>query len=395
MVKIEITARTFRMTRRKLCIVATVPVALNVFMLPHIRELQGDFRIWLVSNGVATEIDMQLSEHVNFFQVRFARKIRLFQDLKALYEIWRFLKSVKFDCVLSIMPKTGLLAMLGALLAGVPVRVHIFTGQVWANKTGFSRFILKSFDKVIVRCSTNVLADSPSQREFLIEEGVVSADRISVMAEGSICGVDSVRFAADASLRQSTRQFLNIPDEAIVYLFLGRLNHDKGVHILVAAFKALAAREIRAHLLVVGPDEEGFDDILVSLEQKFAGRMHRVGFTRTPEAYMCAADVFCLPSYREGFGSVVLEAASAGIPSVASRIYGLTDAVDDGVTGQLFTVGDIDALMNAMQRMASDALRRQQMGEAAKLRAISRFSQARVVAAFRAYLLRLLDGRKC
>lgn len=373
-----------------LCIVSTVPSAINSFMAPHVKVLAGVLSVSLVTNGAEADMDGVLNERVEFVCIPFTRKISFIQDVKTLFQSWKLFRSKKFDCVLSIMPKTGLLAMMAASMAGVPVRIHIFTGQVWANKTGLSRFLLKNLDKVIVRCSSNVLADSRSQREFLIKEGVVPANRISVLADGSICGVDSVRFAADKLLRQSIRESLHIPGEAIVYLFLGRLNYDKGVHLLIAAFKVLAAKEKLAYLLLVGPDEDGFDDLLTSLQQQFIGRVHRVGFTKTPEAYMCAADVFCLPSYREGFGSVVLESASVGIPTIASRIYGLTDSVDDGVTGDLFTVGDVDALTNAMQRMASDGLRRQQMGKAARLRSVSLFSQARVVEAFCSYLLRLL-----
>ena len=84
--------------------------------------------------------------------------------------------------------------------------------------------------------------------------------------------------------------------------------------------------------------------------------------------------MFCLPSYREGFGTVIIEAAASGIPAVASRIYGVTDAIEDGVTGLLFEPHDVEALAGCMRRLASDRVLRLAMGENARTRAVRDFS---------------------
>jgi lipopolysaccharide/colanic/teichoic acid biosynthesis glycosyltransferase len=109
-------------------------------------------------------------------------------------------------------------------------------------------------------------------------------------------------------------------------------------------------------------------------------RLHFCGYTPVPERYMAASDILCLPSYREGFGSVAIEAAAAGVPAVASRIYGIVDAVIDGTTGLLYEPGDIDGLAERIECLA-DPDRRAVMGAAARRRAVSDFSQDAVTAA--------------
>jgi glycosyltransferase involved in cell wall biosynthesis len=143
------------------------------------------------------------------------------------------------------------------------------------------------------------------------------------------------------------------------------------------------------HWLVTGPDEAGMADHIRSVAGRLGERLHFQGFTREPQAYMAAADVFCLPSYREGFNNSVLEAAAVGIPTVASRIYGLTDAIEDGVSGLLVPPADAPALAAALQRLLNDAQARRIMGQAARERALELFSRERIVEGLAAFYRRL------
>jgi glycosyltransferase involved in cell wall biosynthesis len=303
----------------------------------------------------------------------------------ALWQLWRFFRRSRFDAVHSVTPKAGLLAGIAARLAGVPVRIHWFTGQVWVTRTGFMRRLLKAADRLIATNATHVLVDSHSQRDFLIDEGVVARDRAEVIAAGSICGVDARRFHPDAQARAAVRAELGVADVDKMILFLGRWNHDKGVLDLARAFAALAATHGQVHLVIVGPDEEGLAGEVRALCAASADRLHMVGFTREPERFMAAADIFCLPSYREGFGSVLLEAAAVGIPSVATRIYGITDAVVEGVTGLLVPPGDVAALTTAVARLVADDVLRMRLGAAAQVRARQDFSQEAVTAGLLGY----------
>jgi glycosyltransferase involved in cell wall biosynthesis len=201
-----------------------------------------------------------------------------------------------------------------------------------------------------------------------------------VLGLGSISGVDLERFHPDLNLRQSIRAQLGVPDEACLLLFLGRLNRDKGIFDLAQAFARLARDFSQVWLAMVGPDEAGVENRFNALCGDALARVVRVDYTAVPEQYMAAADVFVLPSYREGFGSVVIEAAACGVPAVASRIYGLTDAVEEGETGLLHPPGDVAALHETLVRICADSGLRARMGEKARLRAGANFSMASVTA---------------
>jgi glycosyltransferase involved in cell wall biosynthesis len=367
--------------RKRICFVTPLPLTINAFLRGHIDALKTSYDVTLVSNGSAGELAGVLGDHVSFVPIRIERRISIAHDLRALFTLWRFFRAEKFDSVHSITPKVGLLSMLAARGARIPRRFHTFTGQVWATQTGLRRFVLKSLDRVLGLNATRLLADSHSQRLFLIQNGVVKAPAIGVLAEGSVSGVDSQRFAYSAEVRARIRGQYGIPRDAVVFLFVGRLSRDKGVIDLSRAFATAAKKDANIHLMIVGPDEAGLQGEFSALAQRIAGRVHRVGLVDRPEHFMAAADVCCLPSYREGFGMVLIEAASVGLPAIASRIYGITDAVEDGVTGLLHRPTSDREISEAMLLLAADDGLRRRMGEAARQRVIDRFSEARVTGA--------------
>jgi len=351
-------------------------------MRAHIEALKKVYDVTLVANGKANDLSGLLDRQVSFIPLQIERKISIKNDVLALIALWRLFRKEKFDCIHSIMPKSGLLSMLAARLAGVPMRLHTFTGQVWATKKGFPRFALRFLDKVLANCAIRVLADSHSQRMFLLENNVVKPNKIVVLAEGSIAGVDVNRFKYNPDARCQIRAHNKIPDNAIVFLFLGRLNRDKGVPDLAQAFASAAIQNTDLHLMIVGSDEEGLDAELMTLAHRFPGRVSSADFTNCPEEYMSAAEVLCLPSYREGFGTVIIEAASVGLPAIASNIYGITDAVEDGITGILHQPGSVREIAEAMLLFATDRKLCRRMGNAARERAINKFSERIVTKAF-------------
>jgi len=368
--------------RKRICVVATIPFSLRMFMAPHIRALSDEYDITLVANGGPTDLEALIGEHVHFRAVPIERKISLLRDSATLFTLWRFFRESEFHCVHSITPKAGLLSMLAARLAGVPMRLHTFTGQVWATEKGLRRSLLKSMDKLLARSATKVLADSVSQQLFLIENEIVAPQEVTVLADGSVAGVDTQRFQYSAAARTRIRQQLNISGGAVVFLYLGRLNRFKGIIDLIRAFEMAAQYDSNLHLIIAGPDEENLATAVDALASRIPGRVHRVEYVNHPEQYMSAADVFCLPSYREGFGSVLIEAASIGIPAIASRIYGITDAVEDGVTGILHQPASDREIADAMTLLATDATLRHRMGRAARARVIDKFSEVRLTRAF-------------
>jgi len=363
-------------------------MAARAFLHEPIRGVARDHAVALATPCADPELLRALGTDGPAFCVPIARPMRPRQDLKALVALVRLLRRERFDAIHSVTPKAGLLAMLAGRIAGVPVRTHSFTGQVWATRAGFSRTLLKGVDRLLHRLTTFSLVDSPSQRDFLIREGVIAAERSAVLADGSISGVDPERFRPDSAARARIRAELGIDAAAPVLLFLGRLTGDKGLQDLVPAFAAVRRAHPELRLLLVGPDEEALGETLPDLAGDQADGVTLIGHTDAPEAYMAAADLFCLPSYREGFGSVLIEAGAAGIPAIASRICGVVDAVADGETGYLHPPRDQAEIERLLRLLVEDEGLRRRLGLAAMARARARFSAARLSQAFRDYYAR-------
>ena len=361
--------------RRHICIVVSDFMTVQAFLQDQIRALSETYEVTVVANTDDRDSLHRLNLKAELVPVPIPRKIDLWGDVCALLNLYSLFRKRKFILIHSITPKAGLLSMAAGKLAGIPTRLHTFTGQVWVTTSGWTRYLLKSADKFSAFCATEVLADSKSQLKFLVDEGIVDASKCHVLANGSISGVDVLRFRPDAAARRRVRDEVSIREDAFVFLFLGRLNKDKGVLDLARAFEHVAARRASTYLVCVGPDEGSIEARIRTICSSCGDRLRFVGQTPFPEQYMAAADVVCLPSYREGFGSVVIEAAATGIPTIASRIYGLTDAVQDGMTGCLHQPGNWEELADAMGSLAANHSLREQLGRQAHERANRDFAE--------------------
>jgi glycosyltransferase involved in cell wall biosynthesis len=377
-------------TFRSLCLTLTSPFVLNAFLQGHLSRLRQSLTLAVCVNLSESDIAVAVPEGVALHDVEIRRKISPFHDAVALWKLWRLYRRHQFDAVVTVTPKAGFLGMVAARLAGIPVRVHWFTGQVWATRKGLMRAMLKRIDRATAACATDTLADSHSQKDFLVREGVVAADKISVLGQGSISGVDTARFRPDPEARQRIRAELQIPDIDPCLVYVGRMSKEKGVPDLLAAFGRLREDFADLHLIMVGPDEE---ELLPQARIHGIPGLHVVGYTSNAEAYMAAADVICLPSRREGFGSVLIEAAACGLPAVASDIYGITDAVVENETGLLHPPGNVAALVECLRRLVSSDDLRLRLRKNAYGRAVMSFEAGHVEDLFGRFLGRLLNER--
>lgn len=363
---------------KKICFVLTSEIAVKSFLMSHIKALSSDYDISVLVNTTDNKFLSKLGIEAKVISLDIDRKINLISDLICLVRLIKLIKEHQFLAVHSVTPKAGLLAMLAAWVNKVPLRVHTFTGQVWANKLGFKRCCLKKLDCLIAFLTTHNIVDSPSQRQFLVDEQVIKVEKSIVFGEGSISGVDLKKFIPNLHVKNNIREQLNIEQDAFLFLFLGRLTRDKGVFDLAQAFTNLQSDG--AYLLFVGPDEQDMQTEIESITTSKSSFIRFVAYTSKPEEFMAAADVLCLPSYREGFGSVIIEAAAVGIPAIASRIYGITDAVVDGGTGLLHEPHDVLAIQSCMTEMINNQDMRLQLGEKARLRACKDFDSNLITA---------------
>jgi glycosyltransferase involved in cell wall biosynthesis len=206
--------------------------------------------------------------------------------------------------------------------------------------------------------------------------------------------VDAKRFKPDARARASVRGELGIPPSALVFVFVGRLKHDKGVLELASAFEEIARARDDLFLLFVGPDEEGLAPQIRTRCAEAGPHLRLIGWTDRPERYIAASDIFCLPSHREGFGSVIIEAAAAGLPAIGSRINGIVDAIEDGIGGLLYPARDEPALARAMQNLANEEGRRKALGAAARARALRDFAKESLTSELLVFYERILQSTK-
>jgi len=371
--------------KKRICFVVAVEITIKAFMIDHIRILQQSFDISVVVNTHNIKFLQPSGVNVTVIPVKIERKIVLFSDVIALIKLYHLFRERKFDIIHSITPKAGLLAMVAGAIAHIPIRIHTFTGQVWATRAGVERWFLKTIDKLLVFCATNILVDSHSQKNFLLGQRVVSEAKAHVIADGSICGVDAEKFSPNPAARKAIRDRFHIHETDITFLFLGRRNRDKGLLDLARAFSKICSEYNNVHLLVVGPDEENMKNQMIDICESCSEKVHFEEYTDVPEQYMSAADVFCLPSYREGFGLVITEAAAIGIPSIGSRIYGITDAIEDGVTGFFFEPAASHDLMLKMARFVENPSLIKTMGEKAKINALEKYSKEKITSAMLDY----------
>jgi glycosyltransferase involved in cell wall biosynthesis len=376
---------------KSVCFVVSSPLIVKFFFVEQIAALSAIYRLACVTNCEGDPGWLrQRGIKVPLLDVRIEREPSPIHDLRAFWTLQRYFRKNRFDVVHSVSPKAGLLAMTAAALARVPVRIHMFTGQVWATRSGLLRFILKALDTWTAAMATHILVDSESQRAFLVEQGVLRAGKSRVLGRGSVSGVDTERFRPNEDVRAEIRLSHSVPPSAIVFLYLGRWKRDKGVLDLARAFSLLAQEREGSYLFFIGPDEEHLEPHIRRICENCISRIRIDSYTDNPESWLAACDVLCLPSYREGFGSTIIEAASVGLPSLGSRIYGITDAIDEGVTGLLHNPGDVIELADKMRILASDGELRRSLGSAARERSHRYFAKEALTTALLDYYAQTL-----
>ena len=349
--------------KKKICFIVSSPLTAKSFLLKHFEMLSKDYEISLVANfeneDLAAYKDLPLT---NIKSINIHRSINIIQDVKALFDLMNYLKKMNFDAIHTVTPKAALLGILAGKLVGVKNRIHIFTGQVWHTKTGLFKKILMILDKIIVKCATIILVDGQSQRKYLIDNKIVEENNSYVLGKGSISGVDTSRFIPDDDSRTQMRNIQNLHKDEIAFMFLGRFNVDKGLLDLAHAFKKLRKENNNVKLLLVGFDEENLESQIKEIINDDEAIIF-TGPTAKPQDYLQAADVFCLPSYREGFGTSVIEASLMKLPIICSDTYGLIETIVENETGLRHKVADRDSIYTQMKILSDNADMRKNYGE--------------------------------
>lgn len=349
--------------KNKLIRVSTVAISLDSLLKGQLSFLNKYFNIIGVSGYDKHLENVKQREKIQIIDISISRKIKLKQDIISLWKLYQCFKKEKPMIVHSITPKGGLLSMVAAYLARVPIRIHTFTGLIFPYREGFFQKILILMDKILCFCATDIIPEGKGVRQDLIEYGITSK-RLTIIANGNVNGVDGEYFSPSLynnEFCQTFRYELGVRTEDIIFIFVGRLVSDKGINELVYVFNKLSEIYSNIKLILVGEQEIELDPlnkISLSIMQENKSIL-TVGYQEDIRPFLVISDVFVFPSYREGFPNVVLQAGVMGLPCIVTNISGSNEIIKDNINGVIIPVKDKQKLYDEMDKFIQDKSYRQ------------------------------------
>jgi glycosyltransferase involved in cell wall biosynthesis len=297
-----------------------------------------------------------------YTELPLVRRPNIFKDIKALIATYFWLRRIKPNILHTHTPKAGLIGMVAGFLAGVPVRVHTVAGLPWMETSGGVRKFYKLFESLTYVFATKIYPNSHRLLNFLIDELPFASKKYKVIGSGSSNGIDIDHFSIDAIIesKEKLRDSNCLPQDAFVWVFIGRIVKDKGINELVEAFLTMGPNHI---LLLVGPFENDQNPIspkTISLIENNLN-IRTYGFQEDIRPFLKLSDALVFPSYREGFPNVPMQAAAMCLPQIVTDINGCNEIVIQRVTGLIVPLKNVQALSEAMLELANDFELREKM----------------------------------
>lgn len=363
----------------KLFRVTTVPESLNILLRGqhHFMSANG-FEVIGISSAGDALIEVSQEEEIKVIAINMSRKITPISDFISVYKLYKQIKKEKPIIVHSHTPKAGIVTMLAAKIANVPIRIHTVAGLPLMEATGIKRKVLNIVEKITYACATKVYPNSKGLYDFIVEEKLASSRKLKIIANGSSNGIDTSYFSLDSISEQQMNEIrvkLNIKEKDFVFVFVGRMVGDKGINELIAAFSRFKDSNIK--LLLVGDLESDLDPLNRETIQEINENENiiSVGFQKDVRPYFAISHSLVFPSYREGFPNVVLQAGAMGLPSIVSNINGCNEIIEEGVNGIIIPPKNIESLYVAMKAIINNKINRKQLSENARNLIISRYEQ--------------------
>ena len=376
---------------RKLIRITTVPGSMRTLLKGQLRYMSQFYDVVAVSSGGADFGKMLEEQGVRGVKVNMTRKITPIKDFIALCSLIRLFIKEKPDIVHTHTPKAGILGMLAAKIAGVPCRLHTVAGLPLLVASGKKRKLLEFVERLTYACATNVYPNSFNMQKIIVDNGYAKKEKLKVLANGSSNGIDTAFFSREAVSETDVSRHKR--SEVFTFVFVGRIVKDKGTNELVHAFQRLKGKHENVRLLLVGPFEKELDPVLPDVEKSIleGDNIEFVGFQNDVRPFMAAADVLVLPSYREGFPNVVMQAGAMGLPCVVTDINGCNEIIIPKENGLIVPPKDEVALYEAMKYAMEHSDEMRQMGERARSLIVKRYEQRVVWEALLGEYQRLLE----
>lgn len=364
----------------KIIRVATVPLSLNILLRNQFKFLRKYYHVVAISSPGEDLFEVGTRENVDIKGIEIKRKISIINDITALYKLYVYFRKEKPLIVHSITPKAGLLSMMAAKLAGVPIRMHTFTGLIFPTSTGAMKNLLICMDRLLCYCATNIYPEGQGVRNDLVKYNI-TRKQLKILANGNVNGIDLTFF--DPSIfseedKLSLKEKLAILPHNFVFIFIGRLVKDKGINELIHAFKKLSSS--KAKLLLVGslePDHGLEDNTLHEIKNN--PDIISVGFQKDVRLFLAISDALVFPSYREGFPNVVMQAGAMGLPSIVTDINGSNEIIIHNENGIIIPPKNDLFLYESMLMVSKDLALREKLKRNARQMIADRYQQSVVL----------------
>lgn len=335
--------------------ITTVPVSLKLLLKGQFSFFKNQGFNILAASSDGPEVPFLKDSGIQHAIIPMTRQITPLKDLYCLFRLIVLIKRFNPHIVHTHTPKAGLLGMMAAWICRVPVRMHTVAGLPLMEATGIKKLILKITERITYACAHCIYPNSKGLMEYIKSQIVNRRSQISIIGKGSSNGIDAEYFSRNDELIKQAKAIRvqhNIPDDCIVFSFVGRIVKDKGIVELVEAFQKMG----NAKLLLIGSFEEELDPLPAQTKNFIQNNTQIImsGFQEDIRPWMMASDIFVFPSYREGFPNVVMQAACLGIPCIVSDINGCNEIIENGITGLVVPVKNTEKLFEAMYSLASD-----------------------------------------
>lgn len=350
----------------KICFVTTIYTTFRAFLKNFAIYLNesGEYDISLICNN-DEEVLEDIPSFVHYYPVEMERGVSL-SAFGAIKRIGKILEKEQFEIVQYSTPNAAFYTSIAAKKKKIPVRLYCQWGIRYMGFEGWKRNLFKVLEKMTCDNSTFIEVESYNIRNFSLDENLYSSDKSCVIWNGSASGVDLQKFdiSKKKKWREEIRKDFNLSEKDIVFAFAARLTADKGVNELLEAFLNIEEKYSNTKLLMMGgmDNQESLQSELI-LRSKKSKNIIFTGSVPDIEKYYAASDVFVAPSYREGFGLVVIEAEAMGLPAIVSNVPGQVDAVKENVTGMTCVVKSSQSLQSAMEKLIDDEVLRTEMGD--------------------------------
>ena len=367
---------------KKLVFVTTVAQSM-VFFKGQLKFLSDYYDITFVTSNEENPNELQeraKAYDVPYYEIPMSREIALGTDILSLYRFLRYFKRQKPDAVHGNTPKGALLSMLAAKLTGVKTRIYMCHGLRYQGCSGMKRKILIAMEKLTCRCATHVLCVSDGVREMLDLDSICSRQKSCVIGSGSCNGIDISQFNPQVYTREQKTllrsQYSIAPDE-FVFISMGRIVKDKGVNEMIHAFMRYRQENSKVRLIILGAFEDELNPVDAEVAAIIKENKYGViycGKQSDVKPFLAVSQCLLLPSYREGFGLVLMEAGAMGLPVVSTDIIGCNNVVTSD-NGLLIPPQDTDSLYQALKLMVEDKIQYQHFAMNTRKNIIERFEQ--------------------